>query len=104
LRHFPLRQEEEFRKREADLIRRDWELQESMIRFSKFLQDNDAKRIRALKKATEETKLAEEKEKEIQDLVRIMRHLPECSLSQCMPPCPEAHHMSWCYQQRWTTK
>ena len=62
-------QEAQFRAREDTLKRRDIELQDSLIRFSKFLQDNDAKRVRALKKAADERKIREEKEREIVETV-----------------------------------
>lgn len=62
-------QEEEFRAREESLKRRDLELQDSMIRFSKFLQDNEAKRVRTVKKVTDERKLKETKEREIEEVV-----------------------------------
>ena len=62
-------QEAQFRGREDTLKRRDIELQDSLIRFSKFLQDNDAKRVRALKKAADERKIREEKEREIVETV-----------------------------------
>ena len=62
-------QEAQFRGREDTLKRRDIELQDSLIRFSKFLQDNDAKRVRALKKAADERKIREEKEREMVETV-----------------------------------
>ena len=37
--------------REEGLKKKDLELQESLIRFSKFLQENDSKKTRAEKKA-----------------------------------------------------
>jgi hypothetical protein len=40
-------QEEIFKRREEALKKKDLELQESLIRFSKFLQENDSKRARA---------------------------------------------------------
>lgn len=63
-------QEEVFKRREEGLKKKDLELQESLIRFSKFLQENDAKRMHALKKAQDERKSREEKEREIEQLVR----------------------------------
>ncbi|CAG9461648.1 unnamed protein product [Pedinophyceae sp. YPF-701] len=57
--------EEAYKKREEDLKRKDLELQESLIRFSKFLQENDAKRQRALRREQDERKVREEKEREI---------------------------------------
>ena len=62
-------QEEVFKRREEGLKKKDLELQESLIRFSKFLQENDAKRMHALKKALDEKKTREEKEREIEQLV-----------------------------------
>lgn len=58
-----------FKRREEGLKKKDLELQESLIRFSKFLQENDAKRMHALKKALDERKTREEKEREIEQLV-----------------------------------
>jgi len=69
-------QEKNFRDREEMLKRKDIELQESLIRFSKFLQDNDAKRVRALKKASDERKTREEKEKEINETVPFESDAP----------------------------
>ena len=62
-------QEEVFKRREEGLKKKDLELQESLIRFSKFLQENDAKRMHALKKAQDERKTREEKEREVEQLV-----------------------------------
>ena len=59
-----------FKRREEGLKKKDLELQESLIRFSKFLQENDAKRMHALKKAQDERKTREEKEREVEQLVR----------------------------------
>ena len=44
------RKEEGFKRREETLKKKDLDLQESLIRFSKFLQENDPKRTRAEKK------------------------------------------------------
>ncbi len=60
-----LLQEVVFRQREEALKRRDLELQDSLLRFTKFLQENDAKRARACKRAAEEARLRAEKEAEI---------------------------------------
>lgn len=48
--------------------RKDLELQESLIKFNKFLQENESKRNRALKRSAEEKKQREMKEKEIEKL------------------------------------
>ena len=70
--HIPA-QEEGFKAREAALKKKDLELQESLVRFSKFLQENDAKRARANKKAIDERQLFQEKSVECQALVRPRR-------------------------------
>ena len=62
------RREDAFRRREDGLRRKDLELQESLIKFNKFLQENESKRNRALKRASEEKKQRELKEKEIEKL------------------------------------
>lgn len=57
-----------FKRREEGLKKKDLDLQESLIRFSKFLQENDSKRTRAEKKAADEIKLRLQKEAEIETL------------------------------------
>ncbi|GAB4820507.1 hypothetical protein N2152v2_007553 [Parachlorella kessleri] len=61
-------QEEILRRREDELKKRDLELQESLLKFTKFLQENDAKRAKANKRAQDEIRLREEKEREIAEL------------------------------------
>merc|ERR1711907_401959 len=43
------RREEQFQRREQIIKKKDLELQENLIRFNKFLQENDTKRTRAEK-------------------------------------------------------
>lgn len=62
------RREDAFRRREEGLRRKDFELQESLIKFNKFLQENEAKRNRALKRTTDERKQRDQKEVEIKRL------------------------------------
>lgn len=62
-------QVEEFLRREDGLRRRDGELEESVVRFSKYLQENDAKRARALRKAADEKNLCAAKAAEVLQLV-----------------------------------
>ena len=62
------RREDAFRRREDGLRRKDLELQESLIKFNKFLQENESKRNRALKRTAEERKQRESKEGEIKKL------------------------------------
>ncbi|GLC45244.1 Cilia- and flagella-associated protein 73 [Pleodorina starrii] len=69
------RKEEVFKRREEALKLKDLELQESLIRFSKFLQENDSKRARAEKKATDEIRARSQKEKEIEQLTEVLEEL-----------------------------
>ena len=48
------RREDAFRRREEGLRKKDLELQESLIKFNKFLQENESKRNRAIKRASDE--------------------------------------------------
>ena len=47
------------------LKKKDLELQESLIRFNKFLQENDSKRTRAEKKRQDEARQKTSKEAEV---------------------------------------
>ena len=84
-RHSPLlvrrtefqRREATFKRREEMLKKKDLELQESLVKFSKFLQENDTKRTRAEKKAGDEIKLRHQKENEIDTLVSELEVLRE---------------------------
>lgn len=73
------RREEAFRRREEGLRNKDLELQESLIKFNKFLQENESKRNRAEKRAMEETKQRKLKEQEI---ARLREQL-ESMKNQC---------------------
>ena len=57
------RREEAFRRREEGLRQKDLELQESLIKFNKFLQENESKRNRAEKRTRDENRQAIDKEK-----------------------------------------
>ena len=63
---FYYRAELEFRETEKELRQKDLEIQESMIQFSVFLQDNEKKKQKAAEKITTEKKLTMEKEAEIE--------------------------------------
>ncbi|MEW5313954.1 MAG: hypothetical protein WDW38_005484 [Sanguina aurantia] len=69
------RKEEVFKRREEQLKLKDLELQESLIRFSKFLQENDSKRARAEKKAADEIRARLQKEAEIEQLSEQLEEL-----------------------------
>ena len=58
------RREDAFRRREEALRKKDLELQESLIKFNKFLQENESKRNRAIKRAADEKKQREMREAE----------------------------------------
>jgi hypothetical protein len=91
-----------FKRREEGLKKKDLELQESLIRFSKFLQENDAKRMHALKKAQDERKTREEKEREVEQLVRD--HSPHpiqptiCQIAVILSFCAACHE---CHDGGW---
>eukprot|EP00904_Undaria_pinnatifida_P007856 jgi/Undpi1/41/HiC_scaffold_1.g00041.m1 len=67
------RREDAFRRREDALRKKDLELQESLIKFNKFLQENESKRNRAVKRAGDERKQREQKEQEITKLKKQCR-------------------------------
>ena len=69
------RKEEIFKRQEDGLKKKDLDLQESLIKFSKFLQENDSKINRAEKKGREEIALRQQKEAEIADLERVLDEL-----------------------------
>lgn len=60
--------EEQFRKKEEALRQKDLQLQAQLIRFNKFLQDNEAKRRRAEQRAIDEVRAIQEREEEIKKL------------------------------------
>merc|ERR1711907_510706 len=69
------RKKEEFRQRmqrcqekEVELAAKQEQIKEQVRKFDKFLKDNDAKRVRANRKAAEEIKLRDLKEQEIKQL------------------------------------
>merc|ERR1712142_970028 len=73
--HALIAQKEEFQmrmeslqQRTEELDRKEQQLKESLLKFDKFLKENDAKRARAIKKATDEKELCKVKDKEIQKL------------------------------------
>lgn len=67
------RREDTFHRREEQLRKRDLKLQESLIMFNSFLQENENKKTRAIKKYNDEFKQIEIKEKEIIRLQKILR-------------------------------
>ena len=65
-----LRHEDAFRRREEALRKRDLELQGSLIKFNKFLQENESKRKRAVTRAADERKQSDQKVSDIEHLSR----------------------------------
>lgn len=78
------RKEEVFKRQEDSLKKKDLDLQESLIKFSKFLQENDSKISRAEKKGKEEIALRMQKEAEIREL--------QASLEQLKDKCDEVNN------------
>ncbi|KAJ3414084.1 Cilia- and flagella-associated protein 73 [Chytridiales sp. JEL 0842] len=56
---------ESLTQRREELTRKEAQLRESLMKFDKFLKENDAKRSRALRKALDERKTRDQKELEI---------------------------------------
>jgi len=75
------KEEEQFRKKEDQLRAKDLQLQHQLIRFNKFLQDNEAKRRRAETRAAEEAAQIKQREEEIEEL--------EAQLEESRKSCAE---------------
>ncbi|XP_031555849.1 coiled-coil domain-containing protein 42 homolog [Actinia tenebrosa] len=56
---------ESLQQRREELERKEYQLKESLLKFDKFLKENDSKRARALKKAAEEREMRRAKDREI---------------------------------------
>lgn len=65
-----VKEEESFKKKEDALRNKDLQLQQQLIKFNKFLQDNEAKRRRAETRAAEEMAQIKQKEDEISQLTK----------------------------------
>lgn len=59
---------ESLQQRREEVERKEMQLKESLLKFDKFLKENDSKRIRAIKKATVEREMKKVKDKEIEKL------------------------------------
>ncbi|XP_078599705.1 coiled-coil domain-containing protein 42 homolog isoform X1 [Branchiostoma floridae x Branchiostoma japonicum] len=66
---------ESLQQRREELERKEYQLKESLLKFDKFLKENDAKRARAVKKAEEEKKLSKQKDSEISKLAEDVGEL-----------------------------
>ena len=63
---------ESLRRREEALRQKDLRLQDSLIKFNKFLQENEVKRTRAMKRKADEYKLCESKDMEINKIQSLL--------------------------------
>merc|ERR1711937_570267 len=68
---------ESLQQRTEELERKEQQLKESLLKFDKFLKENDAKRARAIKKSAEEQELCKKKEMEVQKLEDLQQQLVE---------------------------
>ena len=59
---------ESLQQRREELERKEYQLKESLLKFDKFLKENDLKRARAVKKANDERDMKRTKDKEIERL------------------------------------
>ena len=60
---------ESLQQRRDELERKEHQLKESLLKFDKFLKENDSKRARAVKKSHDERELRKGKEKDIDRFV-----------------------------------
>ncbi|XP_033111580.1 coiled-coil domain-containing protein 42 homolog [Anneissia japonica] len=66
---------ESLQQRREELERKEYQLKESLLKFDKFLKENDSKRARAVKKALDEKDLKKTKDKEIVRLLEEKKEL-----------------------------
>ncbi|EDQ93073.1 uncharacterized protein MONBRDRAFT_30998 [Monosiga brevicollis MX1] len=64
-------------QRKAELERKEYQLQESLLKFDRFLKENDARRERAEQKAASENEVAQAREEQVQNLRAELRSLQE---------------------------
>ena len=74
-------EETHFDKKEKEIRDRDVQLQHQLVRFNKFLLDNEAKRKRAEHRANEEVKEIKQKDEEISDLQKNLENLQKNKIS-----------------------
>ncbi|XP_002739901.1 coiled-coil domain-containing protein 42 homolog [Saccoglossus kowalevskii] len=68
---------ESLQQRREELERKEYQLKESLLKFDKFLKENDSKRARAVKKAEDERKLKLSKDTEIAKFLDEKRQLEQ---------------------------
>ena len=74
------RLEEKFRQQEQELRARDLFIQQNLISFNKYLQENEAKKARAEKRLEEEERQKKRRQQEIQALED---HLADLEKKSC---------------------
>ena len=82
------RREEAFARREDQLRLKDAELQASLVKFNKFLQENEAKRTRALKRAADEAGQRRAKEGEVEKLQQVVAAAAAAARATTFRPSP----------------
>jgi DNA repair exonuclease SbcCD ATPase subunit len=73
------KQESNFKVQEAEIRNRDLQIQEDLIKFCRYLQENDSKKIRAEKRFADEQKARVAKEQEIKELQAQLQELQKNS-------------------------
>ena len=73
--------EKGFEKKEREIKERDVQLQHQLVRFNKFLQDNEAKRKRAEHRAAEELSEIKQKQQDLANLEKTLNTLINTKLS-----------------------
>ncbi|XP_070572842.1 coiled-coil domain-containing protein 42 homolog [Ptychodera flava] len=68
---------ESLQQRREELERKEYQLKESLLKFDKFLKENDSKKARAVKKAHDERDLKKSKDKEIFRLLEEKKELEQ---------------------------
>lgn len=65
---------ESLQQRREELERKEHQLKESLLKFDKFLKENDSKRARAVRKTHDEIELRRTKQRDIDKLVITSVH------------------------------
>merc|ERR1712137_1403716 len=73
---------ESLQQRTEELERKEQQLKESLLKFDKFLKENDAKRARAIKKSAEEQKLEDLQQQLVEERERLSEKLEKHEIYQ----------------------
>ena len=69
------KKEDMFKEQEKTIQKKDWAIQADLIHFCSFLQENEAKKIRAEKRLVDERNARKAKEEEIETLNESIKKL-----------------------------